>query len=178
MSVRVLQRALSSYLKFVSVMKPGKGNLTAEQVEVYAAITMQTAWRRRQAYMQSKRMKGSAAYYKRLQNKHKGQKFTMEELDEMAATKMQSMWRGQQARRKRAQMSRDKDKMGRNQAAIKIQKVMRGWLARKRVKRERNETKMKRLGNFLHNSCFLKCWMNWVRHTDEAAHFKECTSFT
>ena len=51
--------------------------------------------------MQSKRMKGSAAYYKRLQNKHKGQKFTMEELDEMAATKMQSMWRGQQARRRR-----------------------------------------------------------------------------
>jgi len=175
---RVWQRALSSYLKFVSVMKPGKANLTPQQVETYAAITMQTAWRRRQAYMQSKRMKGSAAYYKRLQQKHGGKKFTMEELEDQAATKMQAMWKGKRARQKRGQMVRDNEKMGREQAAIKIQKIMRGWLARKRIKRERQELKMKRLGNFLHNSCFLKCWMSWVRHTDEAAHFKEVVGRT
>ena len=128
--------------------------------------------------MMSKRMKGSSAYYKRLQTKHNGAKFTMEELDNMAATKMQSMWRGQQARRNKAQMVRDKEKMGRHQAAIKIQKIMRGWLARKKVTRDRNAMKMKRLGNFLHNSCFLKCWMNWVRHTDDAAHFKEVVGRT
>ena len=172
------QRALANYLKFVSVFKPGKANLSPAQVETYAAITMQTAWRRRQAYMMSKRMKGSSAYYKRLQKKHDGQKFTMEELDNMAATQMQAMWRGKQARTNKLIMKRDKEKMGRQQAAIKIQKIMRGWLARKKVKRDRQEKKMKRLGNFLHNSCFLKCWLNWVRFTDDAAHFKEVVGRT
>ena len=172
------QRALASYLKFCKIMRPGKAGLTPAQLEEYAAITMQGAWRRRQAYMMSKRMKGSAAYYKRLQNKTGGKKFTMEELDDMAATKMQAMWKGKQARRKKAKMFGDKEKTGRQAAAIKIQKVMRGWLARKRIKRHQNEMKMKRLGNFLHQSCFLKCWLMWVKHTDEAAHFKEVVGRT
>ena len=123
----IWQRALASYYKFVSVMKPGKANLSPQEVEAYAAITMQTAWRRRQAYMQAKRMKGSAAYYKRLQNKHGGKKFTMEELEDQAATKMQAMWKGKRARQKRGQMVRDNEKMGREQAAIKIQKRVRGY---------------------------------------------------
>ena len=139
---------------------------------------MQTAWRRRQAYMMSKRMKGSSAYYKRLQQKHNGQKFTMDEMDNMAATKMQAMWKGQQARRQKAQMVRNQEKMGKHQAAVKIQKIVRGWLSRKKVKRNRQALKMKRLGAFLHNACFLKCWLNWVQHTDTAAHFKEVAGRT
>jgi hypothetical protein len=159
-------------------MKPGKAGLTPAQVEVYAAITMQTAWRRRQAYMQAKRVKGSSAYYKRLQKKHDGKKFTMEELEDQAATKMQAMWKGKQARQKTGMLIRQKDKMGREHAAMKIQKVVRGRLARKQIKREKQELKMKRLGNFIHNACFLKCWLSWVKHTDEAAHFKEVVGRT
>jgi hypothetical protein len=35
-----------------------------------------------------------------------------------------------------------------------------------------------RLGNFFRGACFLKCWLTWIKFTDEAVHFKEVANRT
>ncbi|EKX52331.1 hypothetical protein GUITHDRAFT_161370 [Guillardia theta CCMP2712] len=166
------QRALGSYLKFISNLRPSLVGMSTESVEAFAAVKMQAAWRRRKACMFSKKMKGARAYYQRLRSKNDGRTFTLEEVNDLAATKMQALWKGNNARRMRAQLAREKEKLRTTLAVIKMQKFARGWLARKHAKQKKDEQKMRRLGNFFKNACFLKCWMTWAKFTDEGIHFK------
>lgn len=171
------QKALVQYLQFIGHMKPGMKGMRPEQIETYAAVQMQAAWRRRQAYHIAKRMKGAKVYYSRMQHKY-GNRISMDEVHDLAASKMQAIWKGKQARKARADLLKEKDKAAKTWAAVKIQRLARGRQARKKVQADKNEKKMKRLAGFFKSGCFLKCWMTWVKFTDEAAHFKEVVGRT
>lgn len=164
------QRAIAQYLKFVSVLKPDVARMTAEELLAHAAVKVQGCWRRKKAYREARRMKGAKAYYTRMRGKYG--KVSLEEVNDLAASKMQAIWKGKKARKITTEMKLERDHNVRVKAAVLIQKLVRGRQARRRVKQELDQRKMRRLGSFFRNSCFLKCWMTWVKYTDEALHYK------
>eukprot|EP00282_Hemiselmis_andersenii_P016145 CAMPEP_0114148566 /NCGR_PEP_ID=MMETSP0043_2-20121206/21704_1 /TAXON_ID=464988 /ORGANISM="Hemiselmis andersenii, Strain CCMP644" /LENGTH=616 /DNA_ID=CAMNT_0001243171 /DNA_START=188 /DNA_END=2035 /DNA_ORIENTATION=- len=170
------QRAMAQYLNFVGAMKPGGAKLDYEDALAHAAIKVQGAWRRKQAYKQARRMKGAKSYFTRIKGKYSN--VSLDQIDDLAASKMQALWKGKKARRETTAMKATQKQLREERAAIMIQKMVRGRQTRKRMKQEMDQRKMRRLGGFFKNNCFLKCWMMWVKYTDEALHFKEVANRT
>ena len=168
------QRALINYRKFLMILRPGL-SYAIEDLERYAAVKMQVAFRRRQAYRQAKKLRGARGYFLKMRSRFH---ISMEDVPNHAATNVQCAWKSRQARRRSALMVLEREKQKRVRGAIRLQKVIRGRQARVKVQKERNTVKMRRLGAFLRNACFLKCWMNWVAFTDKAIHFKEVVGRT
>jgi hypothetical protein len=168
------QRALIRYRNFLMVLRPGL-SYEIDDLERYAAVKMQVAFRRRQAYRQAKKLRGARGYYLKMRSRYP---LLMDDVPDHAATHVQCAWKSRQARRKRALLILEREKTKRIRGATRLQKVVRGRQARVKVQKERNTVKMRRLGVFFRDACFLKCWMNWLAFTDKAIHFKEVVGRT
>ena len=137
------QRAMAQYLGFVNALHPGVPT-TYEEALTHAALKVQGAWRRKAAYKEARRMKGAKTYYNRIKKKTGKATISMAELDNLAASKMQAIWKGKKARRvtnvMRVEAKHDREV----KAAITIQKIVRGRQARKKLREELNQMKMRR----------------------------------
>jgi hypothetical protein len=168
------QRALTRYRKFLIALRPDL-SYEIDDLERYAAVKMQVAFRRRQANRQEKKLRGARGYYLKMRSRFP---LLIDDVPYHAATRVQCAWKSRQARRKRALLILEREKTKRIRGATRLQKVIRGRQARVKVQKGRNTVKMRRLGAFFRDACFLKCWMNWVAFTDKAIHFKEVVGRT
>ena len=167
------KRHLAHYKRFMLSVKPNlKMGWSDADLESLAAIMMQAAWRRRQAYFARKRAENKRPFLTRMKAKLGVSSISDDHLLELAAIRIQGSYRQRMAyfeRKRRAEVTA----FGRQQAAAtKVQALWRGGHTREKVKEEANRNKLKRLAAFLTNACFIKCFMTWDIFTQESKHNK------
>jgi hypothetical protein len=157
------KRALAYYKRFMLTTRPSlcAKRWTEAEMEQLAAIYMQAAWRRRKAYFARKRAQNMRPFLNRMKAKLGVESLTNEEIERLAATYIQTKFRQRSAYflvKRRAQ----EFALGReNSAAVKMQALWRGKRTRKEVKEQQSNEKFRRLGHFLTNACFVKCFVTW-----------------
>uniref|UniRef100_A0A7S0HKM3 Sfi1 spindle body domain-containing protein n=2 Tax=Hanusia phi TaxID=3032 RepID=A0A7S0HKM3_9CRYP len=169
------KRAIKFFGRFMTSLRPAVSGLgwSEEELEVLAAVLVQSAWRRRQAYFARVRAKGRKGFYQMVKKRRGGGEVRDDELDDLAATFIQTRWRGRQAwfvaMRKREEQRRERSR----RAAVRIQARWRGGTTRERVKKQQQQRKMKKLAQFMTQACFIKSFWVWQRHAAESARGKE-----
>ena len=171
------KRALAHYKRFMLTSKPNLADRrwSEEEVQQLAAILMQSAWRRRQAYLARKRAENKRPFLTRMKLKlghDLHYHIDDEALLEMAATTIQTKYRQRQAYFE-AKRRAEAEALGRlNAAATKMQAMWRGGHERRVVKEERKADKLRHLAHFLTNAAFIKCFIIWVQFAEESRHNK------
>eukprot|EP00960_Hanusia_phi_P056300 763221-Hanusia_phi.AAC.5 len=92
------KRAIKFFGRFMTSLRPAVSGLgwSEEELEVLAAVLVQSAWRRRQAYFARVRAKGRKGFYQMVKKRRGGGEVRDDELDDLAATLIQTRWRGRE----------------------------------------------------------------------------------